>query len=68
VVPVNTVPACIAMAMVGKRLFGLFTRIPRMSERPQLGRSAPNEAVRFGYWVTAGFAPPVPAWQVRQRR
>ena len=37
VVPVNTVPAGTVAAMVRKRLFGLFTRITRMSERPQLG-------------------------------
>jgi len=37
VVPVNTVPACTEMAMVGRRLFGLFTHTTRMSERPQLG-------------------------------
>ena len=35
--PVNTVPASTEMPMVGKRLFGLFTRIHQMSERPQLG-------------------------------
>ena len=38
-VPVNTVPVCIVVAVVGERLFGLFTRIARMSERPQLGYS-----------------------------
>jgi hypothetical protein len=37
VVTVNTVPACTEMAMVGRRPFGLFTRITRMSERPQFG-------------------------------
>jgi len=40
VVPVNTVPAYTVVAVVGERLFGLFTRIARMSERPQLSTIA----------------------------
>jgi hypothetical protein len=32
------------VATVGRRIFGLLTDITRMSECPQLGRSAPNAA------------------------
>ena len=44
-VPVNTVPACTVVAVVRERLCGLFTRIARMSERPQLPDERAVEAV-----------------------
>jgi len=49
-VPVNTVPDRTVAARVRTWLFGPFTRLIKMSERPQLGtsaisRSAANESV-----------------------
>jgi len=46
---VNTVPTYTVVAVVGERLFGLFTRIARMSERPQLKQIRSSTSPKRGY-------------------